>query len=135
VKHSIINYAYTRQSRMGSIALYDLLYDIFYEIIILYLHYTNIMTNSISYRLIYLVWIDRMHNKWMNEFSRLITLCLYKNYVLKLNSLLYMLLALQVMSETPFKPNINTHCEETLTLVQDIFVMLQCFFHLCSTTI
>jgi len=25
------------------------------------------MTNSISYRLVDLVWIDRMHNKWMNE--------------------------------------------------------------------
>ena len=24
------------------------------------------MTNSISYRLVGLVWIDRMHNKWMN---------------------------------------------------------------------
>ena len=25
------------------------------------------MTNSLSYRLVVLVWIDRMHNKWMNE--------------------------------------------------------------------
>ena len=48
---------------MGSIVLYDLLYVIFYDKIILYLYNTNIMTNSISYRLIYLVWIDRMHNK------------------------------------------------------------------------
>jgi hypothetical protein len=46
------------------------------------------------------------------------TLHLYKNYVLKLNSL-------KVKSEPPYKPNINTHCKETLTLVQDICVMLQ----------
>ena len=39
------------------------LYDILYYIITLYLYYINIMTNSISYRLIYLVRIDRMHNK------------------------------------------------------------------------
>jgi len=25
------------------------------------------MTNSISYRLVDLVWIDTMHNKWRNE--------------------------------------------------------------------
>jgi len=59
VKHSIIHYVYIRHSRIGSIVLYDLLYDV----ITLYLYYTNIMTNSISYRLIYLVWTDRMHNK------------------------------------------------------------------------
>jgi len=63
VKHIIIHYVYIRQSRMGSIVLYDLLCDIFYDIIILYLYNTNIRTNSISYRLIYLVWIDRIHNK------------------------------------------------------------------------
>jgi len=66
-KHIIIHYVYIRQSRMGSIVLYDLLCDIFYDIIILYLYNTNIRTNSISCRLIYLVWIDRIHNKWMNE--------------------------------------------------------------------
>ena len=48
---------------MGSIVLYDLLYDIFYDIVILYLYNTNIITNSISCRLFYVVWIDRMHNK------------------------------------------------------------------------
>ena len=48
---------------MGSFVLYDLLCGVFYDIIILYLYNTNIRTNSISYRLIYLEWLDRMHNK------------------------------------------------------------------------
>jgi hypothetical protein len=62
------------------------------------------------------------------------TLCLYKNYTLKMNSLSCVLLALQVMSEPPYKPNINMHCKETLTLVLDINAMLQWLFHLCSST-
>jgi len=32
-------------------------------VIILYVYYISIMINSISYRLVDLVWIDRMHNK------------------------------------------------------------------------
>jgi len=71
VKYIMIHYVYIWQSRMGSIVLYDLLYDIFYDIIILYLYNTNIMTNSISYRMIYLVWIDRIHNKYAYCYLRL----------------------------------------------------------------
>ena len=51
------------------------------------------------------------------------TLRLYKYYVLKLNTLSSMLLAVQVKSEPPYKPNINMHCKETLTLVEHICVM------------
>jgi len=54
------------------------------------------------------------------------TLCLYKNYVIKLNSLFSMLLALQVKSEPPYKPQ---H-QHTLQRDSD-----SCIGHLCHVAI
>jgi hypothetical protein len=50
---------------------------------------------------------------------------LYKNYVLKFNSLSCILLAVQFKSELPYKSNINVYCIEILTVVQHIYVTLQ----------
>jgi len=54
--HSIVTYGvicYVHMREMG----------LCFDIIILCLYYICIMTSSISYRLVDLVWIDRIHNK------------------------------------------------------------------------
>jgi hypothetical protein len=38
-----------------------------YDISVIWLQYIYFMTSSISYRLVDLIWINRMHNEWMNS--------------------------------------------------------------------
>ena len=53
------------------IVFYRIYYKMYFmSVIILCLYYSSIMTSSISYRLVDLVWFDRMHNnEWMGTSS------------------------------------------------------------------
>jgi hypothetical protein len=48
-------------------------YICIYGLISLWLEYIYIVTSSISYRLVDLVWINRMHNKWMKKIKTIHT--------------------------------------------------------------